>query len=148
MHTATTSVATTSSTPSPLLPYRPGRPFDGNSHSTSYPTVRKPEYESRLPKHDRYSQQLNLRRSFQNVTKPRDPSNDIRRHEATHYESDGPFPIEDDKPTCGVARITDLNRNGIAMRILGGREARRGRWPWQVAVLNRLQVRYFALQIV
>lgn len=45
-----------------------------------------------------------------------------------------------DSPTCGVARITDRNRNGIAMRILGGQETQQGRWPWQVAVLNKMNV--------
>lgn len=61
-------------------------------------------------------------------------------------ESEGPFPLADDydhldaSPTCGVPRITALNRNGIAMRILGGQEAKQGRWPWQVAVLNKMNV--------
>jgi len=44
------------------------------------------------------------------------------------------------RQTCGVARITDQNRHGISMRILGGREALKGRWPWQVAILNSLGV--------
>lgn len=60
--------------------------------------------------------------------------------------SEGPFPIHDfgslesHPQTCGVARITDRNRNGIVTRILGGQEAMQGRWPWQVAILNKLNV--------
>lgn len=65
------------------------------------------------------------------------------------FETVGPIPaspdykneIEEDDRTCGIARITDGPGNsGMALRILGGREAKKGKWPWQVALMNRMQV--------
>lgn len=65
-------------------------------------------------------------------------------------ETVGPIPsspdyineIKEEEPTCGVARIMDgpLLNSGMALRILGGREAKKGKWPWQVALMNRMQV--------
>lgn len=63
-------------------------------------------------------------------------------------ETVGPIPsdyqneIKDDyDSTCGIARITDSRPNsGMALRILGGRETKKGKWPWQVALMNRNQV--------
>ncbi|CAG7732598.1 unnamed protein product [Allacma fusca] len=46
---------------------------------------------------------------------------------------------EQDMPKCGVARVKDNDGQGLMLRILGGSEAQKGRWPWQVAVLNRMQ---------
>ncbi|XP_063613018.1 trypsin-3-like [Penaeus indicus] len=37
---------------------------------------------------------------------------------------------------CGVSNVTTPGWN---LRIIGGREAQRGKWPWQVVILNRYQ---------
>jgi len=108
--------------------------------------VRKPENHygsnSRQSRHEKFQ----VRRSYQNQTQLGRGSNtnEIRGYQNS-LDDENAF-ATDDKQTCGVARITDLNRNGIAMRILGGKEARKGRWPWQVAVLNRMQVRIWNLR--
>ncbi|KAF4516915.1 hypothetical protein B566_EDAN008004 [Ephemera danica] len=39
---------------------------------------------------------------------------------------------------CGIPH--NVTNNAMALRIIGGRPAIRGRWPWQVAVLNRFRV--------
>lgn len=42
-----------------------------------------------------------------------------------------PFPNED---ICGVRAVNDMSR---LLRIIGGREAKRASWPWQVMILNK-----------
>ncbi|XP_042861376.1 transmembrane protease serine 9-like isoform X1 [Penaeus japonicus] len=37
---------------------------------------------------------------------------------------------------CGVSNVTTPGWN---LRIIGGREAQKGKWPWQVVILNRFQ---------
>ncbi|ODM95536.1 Chymotrypsinogen 2 [Orchesella cincta] len=79
----------------------------------------------------------------------RDRNQGVQNKQSEEYFSEtvGPFPISQDygnnefeeNPTCGVARITDANQSGLVLRILGGRETRKGKWPWQVALLNRMQ---------
>lgn len=41
------------------------------------------------------------------------------------------FPNEE---TCGIRAVNDMSR---FLRIIGGRVARRGSWPWQVMILNK-----------
>lgn len=43
-------------------------------------------------------------------------------------------PIDD--VTCGVPQVRDMSSK---LRIIGGREATKGKWPWQVAVLNKFR---------
>lgn len=44
-------------------------------------------------------------------------------------------PVQDQ---CGVPY--NVSNNALSLRIIGGRPAIRGRWPWQVAILNRFRV--------
>lgn len=84
-----------------------------------------------------------------------------RFYELGNTDFNGPFPIIDDiKPdfsrnplllppatnqaefTCGIPKIPESNIfQGLSRRILGGSEVQKGRWPWQVAILNRMQVK-------
>lgn len=38
-----------------------------------------------------------------------------------------------DDQNCGVSAVADMASN---LRIIGGREAAKGRWPWQVVIMN------------
>lgn len=40
---------------------------------------------------------------------------------------------------CGTSKIRNKHMWGM-LRIIGGKTARKGQWPWQVLVLNRLKV--------
>lgn len=42
---------------------------------------------------------------------------------------------------CGVTNAHKDSRLSYFMRIIGGRPTTPGKWPWQVAVLNRYHVR-------
>jgi hypothetical protein len=46
---------------------------------------------------------------------------------------------------CGIANHTVP---WPLLRIIGGRPAQKGRWPWQVAVLNRFKVKLFIIIIL
>lgn len=41
---------------------------------------------------------------------------------------------------CGIPNIHKSSRLSYFTRIIGGRPAMQGSWPWQVAVLNRFRV--------
>lgn len=43
---------------------------------------------------------------------------------------------------CGVPTIRNKPKHYLwgMLRIIGGKTARRGQWPWQVAILNRFKV--------
>lgn len=70
---------------------------------------------------------------------PRTPDrSEFPSYHRNHYEVEE---AEEPQPTCGIARITDSGNSGMALRILGGRETKKGKWPWQVALLNRNQVK-------
>lgn len=47
---------------------------------------------------------------------------------------------------CGVAGSHKNSRLSYFTRIIGGRPAVRGSWPWQVAVLNRFRVSSFMIK--
>uniref|UniRef100_T1JFB1 Peptidase S1 domain-containing protein n=1 Tax=Strigamia maritima TaxID=126957 RepID=T1JFB1_STRMM len=62
--------------------------------------------------------------------------------EATRYKVNPQLPLRlhlpsntsDIKIQCGIARIATSDRS---LKILGGHPAPRGKWPWQVVILNR-----------
>lgn len=43
---------------------------------------------------------------------------------------------------CGLPTIRNKPKNYLwgMLRIIGGKTARKGQWPWQVAILNRFKV--------
>lgn len=47
------------------------------------------------------------------------------------------------KLKCGIAPIRSNRRNMYNMlKIIGGKAARKGEWPWQVAIFNRYKVNF------
>lgn len=46
---------------------------------------------------------------------------------------------------CGFAMVRQKPKNYLwgMLRIIGGKTARKGQWPWQVAILNKFKVKWF-----
>lgn len=55
-----------------------------------------------------------------------------------------PQPPEINNYKCGLPTVRNKPKHKVwnMVRILGGKSARKGQWPWQVLILNRYKVNY------
>jgi hypothetical protein len=48
--------------------------------------------------------------------------------------------MEEEPHGCGVVHSNNSVYLSNMLRIIGGRPTQQGKWPWQVAILNRFKV--------